>query len=188
MKRIIIFCFLVLVLISGTVLASNKETYFENISFGMNTNEVMTNIDFKINDIKKQKKDNINFTSLVYNADITSAKGFYVFTFANNKLFSTMRYLFTDKKEIIENYRITWGMDVRLLDGSNYLNKSKENEKGIEILELDSPNYVGMLGIISSKEINLSKLDMPTNLEIPKEMNYMLTDTVMSKEIQKQFR
>jgi hypothetical protein len=188
MKKILILTFIFLVLLSSSVLASSKETYFKNIKFGMNTNEVMTNLDFKIEDIKKQKKSNIDFITLIYNIDIVDAKAFYGFSFANNKLFSTIRYLLTDNKNVIENYKITWGMDVRLLDGMNYLNEFKESEKGMEMLELDSPNYMGMFGMINSREVNLSKLDIPNTIEIPEGMNYILVDTVVSKEIQKSFR
>lgn len=183
MKKSIFFCFLILVLISTFVSASDRDTYFENIKFGMNTNEVMTNIDLEIKDIRKEKRNNINFTTLIYQADVLNSKGMYFFSFANNRLAITIRGLFTSNEEAIEYYKKTWGMDIRLLDGANYIKKSKEVEDGFEIFELDSPNYLGGFGIVNSNKVDLSKIDIPEEIDVPSELNYLYFDQIISKNL-----
>lgn len=183
MKKRIIFCFLILVLIPSFVLASDKDTYFENIKFGMNMNKVIESIDLEVEEIKKQEKNNIKVTTLIYQANDLDSKKMYAFSFFDNKLIFTTRLLFSEKKEVIEHYKTTWGMDIRLLDGTNYIKKSKEVEDGFEIFELDSPNYLGGFGIVNSNKVDLTKIDIPETKEIPSGMNYMYSDQVISKKL-----
>lgn len=181
MKKRIIFYFLILVLISSFVSASDKDTYFENIKFGMNMNKVIESIDLEVEEIKTQDKNNIKVTSLIYQANDLDSKKMYSFSFFNNRLIFISRVLFSEKKEVVEHYKKKWGRDISLLDGINYIKESKD--EGIEIFELNSPNYLGFYGIVNSSKVDLSKIDIPEKKEIPSGMNYMYSDQVISKKL-----
>lgn len=86
MKKRIIFCFLILVLIPSFVSASDKDTYFENIKFGMNMNKVIESIDLEVEEIKTQEKNNIQVTSLIYQANDLDSKKMYTFSFLNKRI------------------------------------------------------------------------------------------------------
>lgn len=187
MKKTLVFCFLILILISSIAVASEK-TYFDNIKFGMSTFEVMENIDFKIKDTIKKEQNGILMTSLIYKGDFINSTGFYIFGFADNKLATISRLLFANERETVDNYHNSWEMDLSFLDGSGYLSEP-ENKEGITAQGLNSPNYEGFLGLIETNEINMSELgitnNIPKEIDIPVERDFMLMDMLISKQIKK---